>query len=260
MSPVNEFLNAVTVCVEYDDILSITAPRNRPYFNRHLIVTDQATAPRLTKLAEEQRLDVLVTTAFYEGGADFNKWLALEQGIDAVGRAGWLCILDADILLPNDMFFLPRIMRPGFIYTPRRRMMPEIPASEHEVPHEADWGAFPVHPNSVEWAGYCQIFHADDPALGPAPWHQVDWRHAGGADSFFQAKWRHELKVRPPFYCLHLGPSGENWCGRVTPRTDGTTPPQAADRLGRLQGYLRGRRQCGRNQQYANERLPPPQA
>ena len=44
-----------------------------------------------------------------------------------------------------------------------------------------------------------EVFHADDPHLGPPPWFDVRWSHAGGGDSEFQAKWPDHLKVRPAF-------------------------------------------------------------
>jgi hypothetical protein len=198
------------------------------------------------RVAREAGADVFETTAFKDDGAAFNKWKALEQGLDRMGREGWLCVMDADVLWPHNLevvvgdkfqgldndwlsFNVPCVnnlnMRVGQLCTPKRRMCEDL---GYGIPDEVTWDNFPLHRQQQEFAGYSQIFHASDPHLGPPPWHQVDWRHAGGADSFFQAKWPDSAKVRPPFEVLHLGPAGQNWWGRATPYLDGTVPEDAA--------------------------------
>lgn len=215
-------MRAIMTCVDYSDLLSVTLPYNRHHFKEVWVVTctrDTATQD----IALQHCAKLHITDAFYDDGASFNKWKALEQGLDAMGRRGWLCIMDADVLWPTRVqanaqyetvkWWIPN--RPtmqqdcGQLCTPLRRMCPD----EMFVP-EADWSKFPLHRNMNEHAGYSQVFHADDPALsGCTTWHELNWRHAGGADSFFQARWPKELKLRPPFECLHLGPAGTNWCG-----------------------------------------------
>lgn len=249
-------MHAVTVAVDYLDLLRLTLPYNRHHFDDYTIITDPASAgvQGMARLADSNRARVLVTDLFYADGAKFNKWRALEWGLDRIGRKGWLCLLDADVCWPKTAD-LRRILRPGFLYTPFRRMFPTIPS---EVPSEGDWHAYPAHRNEGEFAGYSQVFHADDPALGPAPWHQTDWIHAGGADSFFQAKWPLHLKVRPAWSCLHLGPAGVNWLGRASAYADGTTPPDATAKQHELRGLIsRRRKQPPGTARYAHERLAP---
>lgn len=210
-------MRAILVCVNYADVLSLTLPYNRHHFESVHVVTspaDEATQ----RLCRELGAHCFVTDAFCRDGAIFAKWRALEEGLDAMGRHGWLCVMDADVLWPKvvpqsvlgmDLF--------GRLTTPLRRMYPAIPKTAADVPPESEWPRYPLHRNVGEWAGYSQIFHADDPALGPPPWHETNWKHAGGADSFFQAKWPRERKLRPPFEVLHLGPAGANWFGRENP-------------------------------------------
>ncbi len=111
------------------------------------------------------------------------------------------------------------------------------------IPDEPIWKGFPIHRNVAEWAGYTQIFHCDDPALGKTPWHEIDWTHAGGADSFFQAKWPAEKKVRPPWEVLHLGPAGENWLGRTSTLLDGTVPEKQQANKAAIKELWRSRRE-----------------
>lgn len=190
---------------------------------------------------------------------------------DLSTRGGWFtannliihnCLMDADVLWPRDVKV--KISKPngrflglskpgqsfhierGQLCTPLRRMWDDWPTckldwdrcskDDNSIPPEYLWPEFPVHRNVNEWAGYSQIFHAEDPALGPPPWHEINWTHAGGADSLFQRKWPAHLKVRPPWEVLHLGSAGKNWMGRATPRADGTVPEGAEEKLAAIYG------------------------
>ena len=236
-------IRAILVCVDYADLLSHTLPYNRHHFKQVMVVT--STKDEETKqVARENGCDLFETDAFYDDGAKFNKWKALEQGLDALGRSGWICIMDADVLWPK-MVDAPHWLLQGYLYTPLRRMLTQPSQlrtlAEMGPPPESLWHIFPQHPQQREWAGYTQLFHANDPCLPAAPWHQIDWRTAGGADSFFQDRWPTALKKRPPFEVLHIGDAGVNWAGRVSPYLDGSIDPSAGDRSRELRDMLRKR-------------------
>ena len=125
-------------------------------------------------------------------------------------------------------------------------------------PDETKWPMYPIHSNVNEWAGYSQIFHMDDPVLGPLPWHQTDWIHAGGADSFFQQKWKPSRKLRPPFHVLHLGPAGKNWCGRTTTYVGGKLPPLTLERERKLHEIFVRRRGKTGESRFQHERIIHP--
>lgn len=221
-------LRAITVCVDYADILALTLPYNKHQFSELLVVTSPGDTGTKA-LCEAYGVPCFVTNLFTRDGAKFNKWLALETALDFYGREGWMCLLDSDVLWPKYAWGQLLHVRPGFLYTPRRRMCLTLPKTFEEIPAEKEWKNYPLHRNDNEFAGYSQIFHASDPALGSPPWHEVDWSHAGGADSFFQMKWKPHLKIRPNFEVLHLGEAGMNWMGRATPYTDGTQPPKSKE-------------------------------
>lgn len=255
-------LRAIMTAVNYHDLLAITLPYNRHHFKEVTVITTPADAVNVMPIAEANDVTVLTTDLFYHAGARFNKFLALEWGLSQIGRHGWLCIMDADILWPKDAY-LDRILRPGYLITPLRRMYPEIPRNATEIPDERVWNRYPVHRNVNEWAGYSQIFHADDPYLGNPPWHQVDWTTAGGPDSFFQAKWPTDRKIRPDWNVLHLGTAGENWCGRATAYADGSVPPDSEARKAQVRQLWVSRRgkkgmEAFRDERYSgNTELPP---
>lgn len=262
-------IRAILVSVDYTDLLSISLPYNRHHFSEVCVVTstDKKEIDSLTPLCVDNNATLYSTDAFYKGGARFNKWLALEEALDWYGREGWLCLMDADILWPKDsqdVFVSP--LKKGYLYSPLRRVCEKIDRPyahsyidanvEGEIvdrerveflpyPSERVWGRFPLHGNQGEWAGYTQIFHAEDPVLVKkgTPWHDTNWIHAGGADSFFQAMWPKAKKIRLPFEVLHLGPPGENWMGRVTPYADtGAFPENFMEKKERVDEIWRQRR------------------
>jgi hypothetical protein len=232
-------LRCIMVCVDYSDILDVTLAYNVRKVQSVLVVTH----PRDTKTVEvckRHEVECFQTSVFYEREAVFNKFAALELGLDYMGRNGWLAIMDADILLPDRMH--PWNKQEGKLYTPRRRMFPKILKSVGDVPAERRWRNWKPPMQNEEFAGYCQIFHASDPVLGTGPWHSTNWTWAGGADSFFQQKWKESNKVRPPFEVLHMGDAFTNWAGRVTPYADGTVPENAQKNADTFRVLLRARR------------------
>lgn len=256
-------MNAALVCVDYADLLEVTLPYNRHHFDDVLVITVKDDP--CIQIAKRYRCHIHTTDAFYRDGADFNKWLALEEGLNLFGRSGWLCLMDADVLWPTKIEFnsnqggsFPnRGIRnrvgliKGKLYVPRRRILSNVTAA---IPPESEWSKLSLF-NELEFAGYSQIFHCDDPVLGEPPWHETNWRHAGGADSFFQAKWQEQDKIRPAFKVLHLGTPGQNWCGRASQRRDGSTPPEVLVRTDRLVGYLQGRLGKAASVRYEHEKL-----
>jgi hypothetical protein len=239
------------VSVDYADLLAITLPYNRHHFKEAWVVTSHADE-ETQKVAGEHGAIIVQTDLFYRDGAWFNKFRALEHGLDLMGRDGWLTIMDADVLWPKEADLSGA--REGCLYTPQRRMLTDLRKLKGGIPPEEAWSEFPYHHYQLEWSGYTQVFHAADPHLGTPPWHETNWKTAGGADSFFQAKWPPARKLRPPFEVLHLGPGGTNWAGRASPRVDGSLPEGAEERAALLRGLLRARRGPGPNR-YGKEKL-----
>lgn len=159
-------LRAAMVCVDYADILAITLPRNLKHFAKVLIVTTPRDTETL-RLADAYQCVTYPTEAFYERGAKFNKWLALERALEMTGwnecnptrpDDGWLCLMDADVIWPTR---LPEFHVPfGSLCSPLRHMGPmpkkgePYPANrmsldpitrEDIVPQESIWSAFPIH-------------------------------------------------------------------------------------------------------------------
>jgi len=204
-------MQSVTVCVDFSDYLSRMLPWNRHHFSKMWVVTHPEDRKTI-KVCQRLRIDFIKTDLFYADNASFNKYRSLEYAFDIIGRHGWFCLLDADTIWPKNLQgWKPEI---GKFYVPHRRMCPHDTTSENwVVPAEEQWETWQRW-RVPEFSGYSQIFNADDPVLGQAPWHELDWSHAGGGDSYFQAKWPEEAKIRPPWEVLHMGEASTHWAGR----------------------------------------------
>jgi hypothetical protein len=213
-------INSITVCVDYDDFLEITLPRNKQHFQKTLVVTS-TTDKRAQALCDNLGCICHITDAFYRNGAAFNKGAAMEEGFDVLGRNGWICVWDADIVMPSDIH-IPN-MQQECLYGPARRILTD----PRDFTDTLDWATLPSPTLPHEYDGFFQLFHAS--AVPQRPWYSIDWVHAGGCDSDFQALFPIANRKRTAFNVLHLGPEGiaeigtrvgRNWRGRTTPRID----------------------------------------
>lgn len=253
-------MRAILVSVDFNDLLSITLPYNRKHFSDVMVVTDTKNERPVREICERNNACMYVTDSFYSEGAKFNKWKALEEGLDKFGRSGWIALMDVDILWPRELKVECTTKGTPSVYysykgtictqevnqlcSPLRRMMLDIPIpfSSGNIPSENTWSRFKLHRNVLEWAGYSQILNCADPYLPKGYWHQTKFIHAGCSDSFFQNLWPVERKIRPNFEVLHLGEPGMNWMGRASDYLDGTKNPLGESRKNEILSMWRERR------------------
>lgn len=209
-------IRGIVTCVDYDDYLSLTLPRNARHLTSVVVVTSPADkrTQELVKAVPSARC--FITDAFTRGSKRFNKGAALEEAFDAMGREGWILIHDADTLLPDVVPF--DSLDAAKLYGSKRRL-----CHSTTVPHESEWKQFPVS-REAGWPGYFQLFHASAIA-NIRPWYATHSPHAGIGDAHFQNHWPVALKAWLPMEVLHLGPRDTNWHGRASPRLDGLPTP-----------------------------------
>lgn len=228
-------MNAVTVCVDMDDLLAITLPLNAHHFQHVLVVTaphDHQTRKIVQKVANAS---CHATDAFYRNDASFNKGLAIEEALDLLGRTGWLAAVDADILLPPTLHY--QELNQQCLYGAHRAIL----SDPKRYSRALDWNTLPTVPDG-EIPGCFQLFHPNAEPLQSLPWFGIDWKHAGGYDSVFEAKFRPHNTRWLYDKILHLGPVGVNWCGRVTPRLDGAPIQNRQAHQNALQNLFAARR------------------
>jgi len=237
-------MKAIIVCVDYWDYLKVTLPWNKEHFSRIVVVTSHEDRRTQQVVKAIGSAECWVTNAFYRDGHPFNKGRAIEEAFDVLGREGWFCQLDADVLIPKDADLNDGV-EIGRLYLAKRRLGPELD-QWHE---HTDWSKWPEIDQRLYQSGCLQVFHSDDVVLARRPWYPCHWKHAGGSDIEFIEKWPIWHRRYYTWDVLHLGPVRENWWGRHTPFPNGALPAGAKWSRHRMAKMDADRMCCG----YAKE-------
>lgn len=191
---------AMTVSVDCGHSLRYTLPKNIRHFSKYVIVTASHDVTTQA-LAEKYGARLVVTDACYDNGDAFNKARMLNAGMeklwcddDHCPRPDWICLLDADILLP-DLFWSrlsQLILNPGCLYYARRW---HLQPPDAERCFGSPWGVFDPRPylqsqDHAPW-GYFQLFHTAAEALRPyRPLRFPEcFCSAGSVDAWFMYRW-----------------------------------------------------------------------
>jgi hypothetical protein len=95
------YIEAVIVCVNYSDFLSHTLPTNKHQFNKVVVVTDTKD-DSTKKVCDLHNVLCLQTDTIYTSDSKIpNKGVAINVGLEALDKKGWVVQLDADIYLPT---------------------------------------------------------------------------------------------------------------------------------------------------------------
>lgn len=94
------FLEAVSVCVNYADILKETIPHNKNQFNKWVVVTTPEDV-ETQNLCKYHHIQCIVFDDFYDENGQINKARGINAGLNHLTKKGWVMHLDADIVLPT---------------------------------------------------------------------------------------------------------------------------------------------------------------
>lgn len=227
------YVEAVTVCVGFADVLRETLPWNVQQVDRLVVVTsfeDEETQ----KLCTYHGVSCLTTDVFTEDADAFNKGRAINLGLSHLRHRGYLLHMDADIALPDR--FRNRLadarLQEDSIYGSDRVNATWDQWQKFKKSDDPQWryhyllcsppgsiGARLVHyDHGYVPIGFFQLWHASAKRVYPII--------AGGADHsdvMFGVQWpRSKRHLLPEIVCLHLVGEGStfgvNWRGRVSPR------------------------------------------
>jgi len=131
----------------------------------------------------------------------------MELGFDFIGRHGFICIHDADILLPDS---LPLdSLSPDHLHGARRRILAD-PAKWRP---DLVWTTCPIHLDGGP-IGFLQIANGEGQFLrDKKPWYDVSFTHGGGGDAYFMDLFPKSHQRVLPIDVLHLGLPDMNWFG-----------------------------------------------
>lgn len=224
-------IEAVTVCVNYSDILSLVMPYNKSVIDNWVIVTDLNDTDT-KKLCDYHNVKCIQTNAFYESGEIFNKGKGINVGFDELKLSGWVLHLDADILLPSNM---KRILASDALETDclysvdridivgRDRYVSTIlnlhnQYSDYVFVEEVNPISTRMFHNTMGYCpiGYFQLFH-NSKFIPYSERHET----AARSDVLFLNNWaKHKRRLHPGLFVYHLmsekSPMGTNWDGRIS--------------------------------------------
>lgn len=93
-------LEAVSVCVNYADILNVVAPYNLAVLDRWLIVTSEEDE-ETREVCRKFSIETLISNDHKRDGAEFAKGRLVEAGLRQLSTDCWHLHMDADIVLPR---------------------------------------------------------------------------------------------------------------------------------------------------------------
>jgi hypothetical protein len=214
-------IEAITVCVDYVDLLKFSIGKWLRELDRLVVVTsprDEATI-QFCRKCKSDKLICHTTDLFYANGASFNKGAAMEEALSLLDGDDWILFFDSDIQLvnPNLRSVIAEHAQMGALHGAPRFQVHNVGGFRRgEAP---EMTSIP----DLEIAGYFQLFHASDPRVCDStgklrrPLLSTHWKHAGNYDSDFQHLWDEASKRRIPFPLLHLGEFNQNWFGLADP-------------------------------------------
>jgi len=236
------YLEGITVCVGYADLLAAILPNNLGHLDHLVVVTD--TKDYKTKhlcdfYNANFKITCVQTDAFYENGAKFNKGAGVNAGLAVMRFGDWVVHFDSDIWFPPHLRSIlnKKDMEYHTLYGIDREMCTSYkdwahyllePAPSNEryylthptgrfalgsrvVHYNCGAGYFPI--------GYFQLWHPRSTGITSYP---ADSDGADRTDVLFahqfDAKHRQLL---PETFVIHLDSEsvskGANWWGRKTP-------------------------------------------
>jgi len=236
-----KYLEAVTVCVNYGDILKVTIPYNKPLFDKWVIVTDTRDT-ETQDICRYHGITCVATDVFYEDNAPFNKAKGINKGLDHLLRADWVLHLDADIILPANFRQIckdDQLQRDAIYGVDRVNIVGQEQLLNfilHNDGQIKQWtyldpsmdfkSMFRLHNLNAGYnvIGFFQLFHSSY-FKERSNWYPVEHTNAARTDVGFQQKWPvHKRLFYPGIIAYHIetepSPKGANWNGRKSKRLD----------------------------------------
>jgi hypothetical protein len=217
-------IDCITVCIDYDDFLSLTVDRYRETFDEVVVVTAASDQKTIAVCAEAGVRCVLSARGQFRG-LDFNLPALVNDGFAALRPGDWVCKIDPDIHLPADArFHLESSLNdPDPLWGSRRyycdsrRRFDSFSSSE-------DYGLLePPFETTEDVLGFLQLFNVRSRFLDARRVPYEEERYALPSqtnDRLFSALWPPDQRRWLPFDVVHLGLDaiGTNWKGRRSPR------------------------------------------
>lgn len=202
---------AVTISIDYADLLAQTLPLNRGAFDQFVVVTSPADEASHA-LCAQYDATVCLSGRQRLHGANFNRGALLNDGFRCLERADWVAVLDADVVLPRDFdrLWRDRVVDEHTLHYARRLQCGTFAEWQRA---RSDWEQLPPLEDDCPGAGYFQLFRTSTRRLNDRGlWYPEYYPTAAASDLRFRDLWPALADLGFPV--VHLGDPFVNWSGR----------------------------------------------
>jgi hypothetical protein len=194
----------ITTCVDYADKLARTIKQNAKFFKKIYVVTDPTDFDTFDAIKDYPQVELVLNADVHLRGADFNKsglLVAAQHKAHQQFANDWIVLFDADTLLPDNF---SEIVDAVELKKQTCYLMPrKIYLTEADLLKDS--------PDKTERAaGFFQLY------FDKSKYYPSYSSTAAECDEFFEKKFGKNKQILAG-YCKHLGYSGQDWNGRVTP-------------------------------------------
>lgn len=204
-------LDVIIVSVNYNDYLVVSLSHNVNIFNNITVVTSTDDI-MCQKICEKFKVNCVVTDVMYENGSKFNKGKAINKGIDSINKPDFILILDADIIVKNEIDL--NKLSDSVLYTSDRWIFEEYKSYLNYL-DSMDLESNATFENN-KGLGFFQLFNVNNKILDKSVIYPETFDDASWSDLIFRDKFTIRQNIDIPVF--HLGPAYQNWKGRVTSR------------------------------------------
>jgi hypothetical protein len=195
---------AITVCVNYYDILTHMLEQNSKMLHKWIIVTspEDTNTINMIEHSGKENIKLLIYTDFYKNGAKFNfggARLFAQNYIKENWTTANILFLDGDIYLPDNFSEkLPTSLEDDTLYGANRSDYWTVKDFQAEKISHTYKNAY--------FIGFFQLYKQDDRYM------YADSFNCAKCDDVFRDKFPKKIKLD---MCVkHLGRNGPNWNGR----------------------------------------------
>lgn len=198
---------AITVSVNYSDILNLILAQNQKFFEKWIIITslDDTATIKLIKESGFNNID-LVYFNFKIGKNQFNKGGAIKTVQSTIKEGETILILDSDIYLPDNFLeTLPKNIERDTIYGVNQRL--DYHTYKNYLSKKCDYKFIDATRKYRHWVGFFQLYCASEKYI------YRDSEDCSKSDITFMHSFLNRIIIKD-LTVTHFGKNGVNWKGR----------------------------------------------
>ncbi len=193
----------IIICINYSDYLAYTIQHNLSLFKKIIVVTTATDKETIELIQDLPSCTLYYTTKMNQHNSVFNKSAMVREAQKYVYTnflpTDWICLLDADVVLPLELgqLNLDTLNKKG-IYGIVRHIYENAQDSTY------------IMEKNKYIIGYFQLYYKRE-------YYARNSYNASKCDDEFNQYFKSKYRIYlDSLTCIHVGPTGINWNGRVS--------------------------------------------